>query len=305
MVTAKNEEADIIKFLRSIEWQTRRPDLFVLTVEDSTDRTAVIAEEFAELMAAKFKTTVIRTKGANRSVGRNIAAAEATRQGVEILAFTNVSMPEPMWLETLVKPIEDFVGHAYASPRPLDTPPYVEMTGGSWFVAAHSDREAAMGLLTQFSPDQLDVTKISALNMAITVEAFERIGGFNPTLDTSEDTDFMLEAEMLFVKSVFVPTAEVRWRPSTLTLRGALKTYYQFAKTDAMGILRTDQYVLTYLAYLMFPLLPFWLLGRIRKVIKARLLRQIPLALVAAIGLDIARMVGYAKGRLHANSRRS
>lgn len=267
-------------FLRAIERQTRVPDLFVLTVEESTDHTARFAEYVRALTTLNMK--VIHTKGANRSLGRNIASAEAIRQDMEVLAFTNVCEPNPTWLGLLVKPIEE--GSA-------------RMTGGYWFIPTLNTREAAMALLTQFSSSQMDTTKISALNMAITVEAFEHVGGFDPKLETSEDTEFVQTAHALLVKSKLTG-ATVKWRPSTLTVRGAVKAYHQFAITDGKARLQSDQYTLTYLAYLMFPLLPVWLLLRIRKVIAARLLRQVPLSLVVVFAMDVARMVGYARGRL-------
>ena len=282
VATVKDEVSDIGAFLQAIELQTRKPDMVVIVDGGSKDGTwaALRAWDWGDRANVE---TLIMLRPCNRSRGRNMAADLAMKQGAEVLAFTNVSEPLMSWLDVLVRPIEGGLA---------------DMVGGSWLVNAHGTREAAMALLTQFTSDQLDISKISALNMAITADAFKHVGGFDPDLDTSEDTDFTLAADALGVKMAFEPKAVVVWRPATLTLRGAVKTYYQFAMTDGKARLMSDQYVLTYLAYLMFPLLPVWLLLRVRKVLRARLLRQVPLALAAAVAMDVARMVGYARGRL-------
>jgi len=191
-----------------------------------------------------------------------------------------------------VKPIEDRLADA---------------VGGSWMLDTRSAREDAMGLLTQYSPEQFDETKISALNMAVDASVFEKIGMFNPELDTSEDTEFVQrltdESYRVFVE----PDAMVVWRPSTLTLHGAAKANFQFAKTDRKAGLKQGQYLGTLSAYLVIGALAFvapplalltfgaWLTFRIRKILGVNgLVGEIPFALMAAFVLDWARILGYA-----------
>jgi len=289
VVTLKNEEPDVLKFLRAIEFQSRTPDLLVLTIADSSDKTAQIVLDWAALTTLK---TEIDYVDGNRSMGRNLGIQHAIRRGAEIIAFTNICVPLNSWLETLVKPIEEGLA---------------DVVGGSWMLDTRSAREDAMGLLTQYSLGQLDDTKISALNMAVDVEMLNKMDKwFDPELDTSEDTEFverLAEAEAwVFLE----PDAIVEWRPSTLTLRGAAKAYYQFAKTDRKAGLKRGQYVATGLAYLIIGVLAIvapvlgvmtlgaWLVYRARKVFSVDgLTDQIPYALMAAFVLDWARIIGH------------
>ena len=291
VVTVKNEEADVLKFLRAIESQKRKPDLLVLTVADSSDKTTQIILDWAALTTLK---TEIDYVDGNRSMGRNLGIQHARRVGAEIVVLTNVCEPLTYWLEILVKPIEDRLADA---------------VGGSWMLDTRSAREDAMGLLTQYSPEQFDETRISALNMAVDAPVFDDIGMFDPELDTSEDSEFVRRlvdhSHWVFVE----PDAVVVWRPATLTLRGAAKVYFQFAKTDRKAGIAKGQYLMTGLVYLTVgalavvtsPLalltLGTWLGFRARKVIAdERLLSEVPFALMAAFVLDWARLVGYAAG---------
>jgi hypothetical protein len=156
-------------------------------------------------------------------------------------------------------------------------------------------------------PEQLDETKISALNMAVDAPVFDAIGMFDPELDTSEDTEFVQRLTDSSSNWVFVePEALVLWRPSTLTLRGAAKANFEFAKTDRKAGLKRSQYVTTAFAYVAIGTLAIvapvfaafalaaWLGFRIRKVFSVHgLSDQVPFALVAAFVLDWARILGY------------
>lgn len=306
VTTVKDEEADILKFLRAMEAQTRKPDLFVLVVSPGTDRTREIVGWWAE---TTFLETDIQVVPCNRSVGRNIGIQYAIREGADVIALTNVCEPEPSWLEMLVMPIESTFCDCT---DPLEHPPQVDVVGGSWILDTRSNREDAMGLLTQFSQDQLNEERLSALNMAVRADTFADIGMFDPELDTSEDTEFV---QRLVGKSEhvikFQPGAVVKWRPSTLTLRGAVKAFFQFAKTDGKaGLLFPEQYGPTYLAYLFIAvpailgvpvlsglLLFGWLAFRVRKVINNGLLEYAPYTMATALGIDIARVIGYAIGK--------
>ena len=289
VATIKNEEADVLKFLRAIEFQSHKPDLLVLTVAESTDKTMQIVLDWAALTALK---TEIDYVDGNRSMGRNLGIQHALRQGAEIVVLTNVCEPLTYWLEILVKPIEDGLADA---------------VGGSWMLDTRSAREDAMGLLTQHSPEQFDETKISALNMAIDAPMFNEIGMFNPELDTSEDTEFVQRLTDGSHWVVVVPDAMVLWRPSTLTLHGAAKANFQFAKTDRKAGLKQGQYLGTLFAYLVIGALTFvapplalltfgaWLAFRIRKILSVDgLVGEIPFAVMAAFVLDWARIIGYA-----------
>ena len=284
VVTVKNEEADILKLLRALEAQSRVPDILVLTIADSQDKTAQIVTDWAVLSSLK---TEIDYVDGNRSKGRNLGIRHAIRHGAEIVVLTNVCQPFTDWLETLVKPIE-VDGKA--------------VVGGSWILDSRSDREDAMGLLTQYDVDQLGANKISALNMAVHASVLS-IGDFREDLDTSEDTEFVQRLRDKGIELVYEPDAMVLWRPSTLNLRDAAKTYYQFAKTDRKAGLKTGQYLATGGVYLAIGVLVLvnplfgalslggWLLFRARKVFFTQ---QLPAMMLAAFVLDWARIIGFS-----------
>lgn len=281
--TVKNEEADLPAFLRSIESQTRKPDIVVITSGRSDDRTDEILQEFEDTHYDD-GFVWLPLDGGNRGFGRNEAIRFAGKEGIDIIACTNVSVLEPLWLEHIVAPIE--AGQA-------------EVVGGQFHIPTVTEHDEAMALLTQLSIRQVrDQRFVTALSMAFTVGAWRLVGGFPEELDTSEDTEFVRRLRRAALRFSYQWNASTAWKPSTLTLRGATKTYYQFAVTDGKAHLLGKQYGVTFLVYLFPLLLPFWLMFRVRKVISAGLLRQIPLALVASFNMDVARMVGYARGRL-------
>lgn len=284
IATVKQEGFDILQFLQSIERQTRKPDLVVVTVAPSTDNTVDQLRKFHDNTSLDFLW--YHTTG-NRSVGRNNAIAHAigvlgTRDF--IVACTNVSVLHPFWLEHIVAPIE--AGRS-------------DVVGGFYHIPTTTERKMAMALLTQYTQQELFKNRfVSALSMAFTVEAWQRAGGFPEDLDTSEDAAFVAALYAARMRFWFTTEASTAWRPPTLTLHGAAKTYYQFAVTDGKARLMSEQYVLTYLAYLIFPLTPLWLLFRIRKVLRAGLWKQIPYVLASAIAIDFGRMIGFARGCL-------
>ncbi len=294
--TVKNENGpELLAFLESIVKQTRKPDIIVIVDGDSTDGTMDVLRQFA--VTASLNVWV-HTGDYNRSAGRNVAIMFAINElGTKdiIIACTNVSVLDPMWLERITDPIE------YSD---------IDLVGGFWTIPTRTEREEAMALLTQWSAKQ--VREPSALSMAFTAEVWNNAGGFPEELDTSEDTEFVRRVRALAICEVFEPSAIVKWRPKTLTLWDATKTYYKYAVTDGEAGLVTSQYGATYVAYLsslaMLTIMPWlgatmllgWLGFRVRKVIRKGLLIEVPYAMAAALAMDLARMVGFVKGRLHA-----
>ncbi len=280
--TVKDEEADLPAFLRSIEAQTRKPDIVVITSGKSSDKTDEILQEHED---THYEDCFVwlPLEGGNRSFGRNEAIRFAMEEGIDIIACTNVSVLDASWLELIVNPIES--GQA-------------DVVGGTFVIPTHTDGELALALLTQYTLQEIQQEGfVSALSMAFTVEAWRKVKGFSEEFDTSEDTEFVQRLHDSGARFSYSPLAMTKWKPPTLTLRGATKTYYQFAVTDGKAGLMNDQYGLTYLAYLIFPLTPLWLLFRIRKVVRAGLWSQIPYVLTSAIAIDFGRMIGYAVGK--------
>jgi len=294
IATVRNEAAELPAFLDSILKQTRKPDFIVITSGKSDDETDEILQEFED-KHYEDGFVWLPLDGGNRSFGRNEAIGFAVGAGADIIACTNCSVLSPDWLAQIILPIE------------LDA---IDLVGGFWAIRTYTDREEAMALLTQWSDEQ--VREPAALSMAFTSEVWKNAGGFPEDLDTSEDTEFVRRARALAIDETFVPNAIVTWRPKTLTLRDATRTYYKYAVTDGKAGLLPGQYGATYLVYALYfgalatmPWLgAFWLLAwlgfRVRKVVRKGLLFEVPYTMAAALAMDMARMIGYVRGKLHA-----
>ena len=181
------------------------------------------------------------------------------------------------------------------------------MVGGTYIIESNlTPRERAATLVTQY--DWLEVVKkkfVSALSMAFTARAWKAVGRFPEDLDTSEDTVFVQRLRDAGMKFAYVPEALVWWTPNTLTLRSAYHTYKQFARTDAKADVLHAQYAVTMLAYavplltaLVNPVLGLFLLGswltfRVRKVLNAGLVEQVPYAMAMVVAVDMGRLRGY------------
>ena len=299
VVTVRNEEARLPEFLASIDRQTVRPDVIVVTDGGSTDRTPELLQTFASRSSLPFRWA---SAPGNRSRGRNEAIRLAD---ADIIAVTDVSVLDPTWFERIVAPLER--GQA-------------DVVAGWYELLVDSPRERVVGLLTQYSIDQVrpDAFLPSSRSVAFTRAAWERVGGYPEDLATTEDTVFDLRLREAGFRFVFEATAVVRWRPAT-SARGAYGMYRQFAETDGQSrifLTTNSRYALVYGAYAvgvgLLVLGAFWsplwvllLLGagtyvlfRIRKVLRARLWKQAPFAVVVGFALDAAMLSGYLRGWL-------
>lgn len=280
IATVLNENRDIHAFLASIEKQTRTPDLVVIVDGGSSDGTwgKLQVWDWGDLIS------FIAQKPGNRSVGRNEAIRIAAEHGAEIIACTNVSVLDPEWLERIAEPIE------YGD---------VDVVGGSYRIHTYGWRERIAGAVTQYNQKEAEsVGFVTALSMAFTTEAWRNVGRFPEELDTSEDTVFVQRLRDAACKFAHAPMAMVDWHPSTLTLRGAYRTYKQFADTDRKAGVKHRQYTVTFFIYygsLVAAILGFgsfalfsvavWLLWRSRKA-------QF-LGIPYVIAVDAGRIGGY------------
>ncbi len=114
IVCAFNEESLLESCLRGLVEQTYPPDRYeVIVIDDeSADRTPIIAEEFiSSLSSDAVRVKLLRIGHGGLSVARN--AGIRTSNG-EVVAFVDGdAIPDPKWLEELVKPFmqgADYVG---------------------------------------------------------------------------------------------------------------------------------------------------------------------------------------------------
>ena len=273
--TVRNEARDLPAFLASIERQTRRPDLVVITSADSGDGTDEILQEFEDTHYGDgFVWLPLGDVG--RSFGRNEAVRFAYEEGVEVIACTNVCVLRDDWFEKITDPILYGDG--------------IDLVGGGYHIVVRTNYEDAAALVTQYTPEEATKKRfISALSMAFTAEVWRNVGGFPEDLETSEDTVFVQRVRDTACGIAYVADAVVEWRPATLTLRGAFRTYRQFAVTDRIAGVGRAQYIATTIAYAVPVILPFWLVYRARKA----LAEGLPSGLLFAAAVDLGRIVGW------------
>jgi GT2 family glycosyltransferase len=301
VATVRNESAHITEFLSSLEVQSRKPDIIVITDGGSTDDTPQKLADYAKASEIPFRWSSVP---GNRSQGRNAAVRICE---AELIAATDVSVLDPTWFERIIAPLER--GKA-------------DVVAGWYELLVDSPRERAVGLLTQWSIDQVHPETFlpSSRSIAFTRVAWAKVGGYPEDLATTEDTVFDLRLRAAGLRFVFDPKAVVRWRPATTT-SAAYQMYRQFAESDGQAgifLISYSRYGLVYGAYigaaallvLGFLWWPLWLLlllggiayllFRIRKVLRAGLWRQVPYAIAVGFALDAAMLTGYVRGRQQA-----
>ena len=299
VATVRNEEARLEEFLASLERQTLRPDIVVVTDGGSTDGTPQRLEAFASRTSLPFRWA---SAPGNRSVGRNAAIRLAE---ADAIACTDASVLDPVWFERIIAPIER--GEA-------------DLVAGWYELLTDRPKDRCIGLLTQYSLDQIRAADFlpSSRSVAFTRGLWERAGGYPEAFEGNEDSLFDLAVERLHPRKAFVPDAVVRWRPAA-SIPGVYRQYRKYAVGDGQaGIFLTTgtRYGAYYAVYsggivlallgIVWPL-AWWVLlilgaayvlVRARKILRAGLLRFLPYATLLILAWDLSLMVGYAKGRL-------
>ena len=299
VVTVRNEAARIEEFLASLEAQTRTPDVIVVTDGGSTDGTQAALAGFAARTSLPFRWLEVP---GNRSKGRN-AAIEGSQ--ADLIAMTDASVPDAAWFERIIAPLETGT---------------TDLVSGWYELRADRPQERCIGLLTQYSLNQVDPSRFlpSSRSVAFTRDLWERAGRYPEVYSGNEDTIFDLAMERLRPRKAFVSDAVVRWRPAH-SVRQVYRQYERYAEGDgqaAIFLTKETRYAAYFAAYggglalLVLGALwwPAWLLlvialsayfvARIRKVLSAGMGRLVPYAIAVIVAWDVGRIVGYTKGRL-------
>ncbi len=129
---------------------------------------------------------------------RNLGVAETSG---ELILFTDADcLPRPDWAATLVAALQrsEIAGGSVA----------FDLNANRWAVA---DNIASFHDLLADRPAESDTARpLGSLNLAVRRETWNRIGGFDETLVTSEDHDWFFRARAAGATCAFVPTACVR-----------------------------------------------------------------------------------------------
>ncbi len=140
------------------------------------------------------------TERVNPAAARNLGVAQA--QGEKILFIDADCRPFPGWAERLAAALDrsPVAGGAVTFPRSPE-----ETT-----VWALADNIASFHELLADRPAEDDTRgAIGSLNLAVRRDAWDRIGGFDEALTTSEDFDWILRARKAGLPTAFVPDAIV------------------------------------------------------------------------------------------------
>lgn len=297
IATVKNEVQRLPEFLRSLEQQTRKADIVVITDGESIDGTQDLLKDFEARGSVPFRWAVVP---GNIPKGRNAAIELAD---ADLIAVADVGVVEPPWFERIIAPLER--GEA-------------DVVGGWYELLVDTPRERVVGLMTQYSLSQVrpETFLPSSRSVAFTREAWRKVGGYPEHLDATEDTIFDLRLREAGFRIVFEPGAVVHWRPAPTAYR-AYRMYRRFADWDgragvfmwsysrygflysayAIGVALLAVGFLWPFAWIVLLVLAIAYMGfRVRKVWRAGLWSQVPFALLVAIYLDIGLMVGYLQG---------
>jgi len=178
VIPAFNEERVISKCLDSIAGLEFPHQKFEVIVVDngSSDRTHEIAESYREAM----NITVLLRPKINISALRNAGAAASSG---EYLIFLDADM---LVSEDWLRKVEELFISSNA-----------EVIGGSYKVPEHSSWVARVWFGRRAKVVNLLPSYIPSGNLMIRRSQFNAIGGFDETLETSEDCDFCCRARAL------------------------------------------------------------------------------------------------------------
>ncbi len=302
-LTVLNEAAGIDELLASVEAQTRAPDRIVIVDGGSTDGTP---ERIASWRERGLPIELLVRQGANISVGRNLAIAQAE---TDLIAVTDAGVRlEPRWLAALVRPFEE--------PEPPD------VVAGFFVADPRSTWELALGATTLPAVDEIRPEQFlpSSRSIAFRRAAWTRVGGYPDWLDYCEDLVFDLALRAAGCRFGWAPDARVHFRPRPGPWAFFVQ-YYRYARGDGKADLWRRRHAIRYATYLGLLLAPRlvrgrrWLLAALALAAGAyvrrpyaRLLpslaglsareRAAALAWVPVIRLlgDVAKMLGYPPG---------
>jgi glycosyltransferase involved in cell wall biosynthesis len=304
VATVRDERRSIEGFLGSLLEQTRVPDEIVVVDGGSTDGTW---EALGRLASTHPALIVLRRPGANIATGRNVAIQVARGEVVAVADAGTVA--SPTWLERLVAPLEEDRGLAVSGG-------FFVPGGGRWL--ERTITAIITPQLTEVDPDRF---LPSSRSVAFRKEWWARAGGYPEWLDHCEDLVFDLELKRAGGRFTFVPDALVTWsaRP---TLRAFFRQYLHYARGDGRARLYGRRHAIRYGAYLAGtglvcassrrPVLLLVLAGAgaaymskfLRRVVnvppggtRAALGGALALAPVVVVVGDVAKMIGYPRGR--------
>lgn len=196
VIPAFNEEKLLPFCLQSLLNQNYPRDCYEIIVvdNDSTDKTSQIAKSSG---VAVYKYTDIKKCGAARQFG-------ATKANGQIIAFTDADCKAPAdWLSTIDTLFKD--------PNLICVGGKILPDKNNFFLFCIYTFYDIFHLLNQF----FHKTILWGLNFAVRKNAFDRVGGFNATLASSEDWDLAIRLQKKFGRKSIYYAKNLRVYSST------------------------------------------------------------------------------------------
>ena len=234
IVPVLNEREAVGPLVEALLAQTRPPDELVIADGGSDDGTREILQELAE------SHPVLRViDGPGPIAGNRNAAIRAARG--EVIACTDAGcMPEPGWLEALVRPFEagaDWVAGFYR--------PDGKTTAST---------AAGVVMMTVLEEVDMDHFLPGGSSQAFTKRAWERVGGFPEGMNAGEDTLYGEQLRAAGYRPEFAPDALVAWHPPASLDEMAAKAR-SWGRADGVNRVRTGAYLRVIAAYWLTPLI--------------------------------------------------
>jgi glycosyltransferase involved in cell wall biosynthesis len=192
IIPVKNEEKKIMQCLEAISKQTVKPFEIIVVDGNSRDRTVEIAKNFPiKLFYEKYPT---------RASACQIGIENATG---DYIAFTDADcIPQKDWLENLVKEFNSNLAGVGGGIKNIGENIWeksIDLAMGTFLGSANS-------IQGRFFKDKRYVKSISGCNSMYHREDILRVGGFDISLSTAEDTELNRKLSR-FGKLLYTPNA--------------------------------------------------------------------------------------------------
>lgn len=289
ILTVMNEESSVGTLVDDVLTQSRKPDELVVVDGGSRDGTiAAIEARRSKLQGGGIRLELIIEPGANIAEGRNIAVRAAAHD--VICASDAGCRLDRDWVREVTAPL--LAGEA-------------GLVGGFYKPVHHTQFQRVLaGLTVAKTPPRGFMP--SSRSIAFTRSAWQAAGGYPEWLMWGEDTLFNELCIKAGARYVVAESAIVHWEVRR-TPRAAMRQFYRYALGDGQRRRVTPSFLANTFAVVMslglYPLSPFSLLlfpvyvaavtaGATRRLEPA----DLPWAWVLAMGLRVARAVGWVRG---------
>ena len=237
VISTYNGAAFIADALRSVFGQTHQPDEIIVVDDGSADETPAVVAAIANGAPIPIKFTRLSTNsgGPSRPLNTGISLA----RGDIIALLDQDDLMRPRRIEVQLKSISQspecslaigrfsIMGNAEGDMTPIwPTPQFSDLTGQLSVDAEFSIPDSKAAFLALMIKNFAG----SSSNFCFTKESWRRIGGFDETIKTCVDLDFILKAVLSGPILIINETLfDYRWRSESLNHSNARKTDLELA----------------------------------------------------------------------------